>query len=166
MSDDFTQDILTTGVISVGDSATGELETQGDIDWFEVTLQAGQTYRFDLEGSPTGAGTLGDPNLLGIYDYLGQLIPDTGNDDGGTWLNSRLYFTASRYGTYHVAVGAWRSDTGSYKLLVEEVTHVEDYETDSISTETVSLDKTTDDYPADIGSVGTVAVGGSATGRD
>ena len=164
MSDDFTQDILTMGVVSVGDSATGDLETRGDIDWFEVTLQAGQTYRFDLEGSPTGAGTLGDPNLLGIYDNLGQLIPGTDNDDGGTWLNSRLYFTASRYGTYHVAVGAWRSDTGSYKLLVEEVTHVEDYETDSIPTETVSLDKTVDDYPADTGSAGTVAVGGSAMG--
>ena len=164
MSDDFTQDTLTTGVVSVGDSATGNLETRGDIDWFEVTLQAGQTYRFDLEGSPTGAGTLGDPNLLGIYDNLGQLIPGTDNDDGGTWLNSRLYFTASRYGTYHVAVGAWRSDTGSYKLLVEEVTQVEDYETDSIPTETVSLDKTVDDYPADTGSAGTVAVGGSATG--
>ena len=120
MSDDYTQDTLTTGVVSVGAGATGELETRGDIDWFEVTLQAGRTYRFDLEGSPTGAGTLADPNLLGIYDNLGDLIADTDNDDGGTRLNSRLYFTASRYGTYHVAAGAILQagkgyDTGSYK---------------------------------------------------
>ena len=164
MSDDYTQDTSTTGVVSIGDSATGVIETRGDIDWFEVTLQAGQTYRFDLEGSPTGAGTLADPYLPGIYDNLGHLIPDTDNDDGGAWLNSRLYFTASRYGAYHVAVGAWRGDTGSYKLLVEEVTHVEDYETDTVHTETVSLDKTVDDYPADTGSAGTVAVGASAMG--
>ena len=164
MSDDFTHDTSTTGVVSVGAGATGELETRGDIDWFEVTLQAGQTYRFDLEGFPTGAGTLADPYLPGIYDNLGHLIADTDNDDGGAWLNSRLYFTASRYGTYHVAVGAWRGDTGSYKLLVEEVTRVEDYETDTVPTETVSLDKTVDDYPADTGSAGTVAVGASATG--
>ena len=164
MSDDFTQDTRTTGVVSVGAGATGELETRGDVDWFEVTLQAGQTYRFDLEGFPTGAGTLADPNLPGIYDNLGHLIADTDNDDGGAWLNSRLYFTASRYGTYHVAVGAWRGDTGSYKLLVEAVTRVEDYETDTVPTETVSLDKTVDDYPADTGSAGTVAVGAPATG--
>ena len=166
MSDDFTQDTLTTGVVSVGGGATGVIETRGDIDWFEVTLQAGRTYRFDLEGSPTGAGALPDPNLLGIYDNLGHLIPDTDNDDGGAWLNSRLYFTASRYGIYHVAVGAWRVDTGSYKLLVEEVTHVEEYETDSIptTTGTQSLDKTVDDYRADTGSAGTVAVGAPATG--
>ncbi len=166
MSDDFTQDTLTTGVVSVGDSATGDIETRGDIDWFEVTLQAGQTYRFDLEGSPTGAGTLSDPNLLGVYDNLGQLIPDTDNDDGGAWLNSRLYFTASRYGTYHVAVGAWGGKTGSYKLLVEEVTHVEDYETDTVppTTGSASLDKNVDDYPANTGSAGTLAVGSSATG--
>ena len=164
MSDDFTQDTRTTGVISVGAGATGVIETRGDVDWFEVTLQAGQTYRFDLEGFPTGAGTLADPNLLGIYDNLGHLIADTDNDDGGAWLNSRLYFTASRYGTYHVAVGAWRGDTGSYKLLVEAVTRVEDYETDTVPTETVSLDKTVDDYPADTGSAGTVAVGAPATG--
>ena len=164
MSDDFTQDTRTTGVVSVGAGATGELETRGDVDWFEVTLQAGQTYRFDLEGFPTGAGTLADPYLPGIYDNLGHLIADTDNDDGGAWLNSRLYFTASRYGTYHVAVGAWRGDTGSYKLLVEAVTRVEDYETDTVPTETVSLDKTVDDYPADTGSAGTVAVGAPATG--
>ena len=103
--------------------------------------------------------------MLGIYDNLGDLIADTDNDDGGARLNSRLYFTASRYGTYHVAAGAWQGDTGSYKLLVEEVTHVEDYETDTVPTETVSLDKTVDDYPADPGSAGTVAVGGSATGE-
>ena len=165
MSDDFTQDTFTTGVVSVGDSATGELETRGDIDWFEVTLQAGRTYRVDLEGSPTGAGTLADPHLLGIHDHWGDLIPDTANDDGGAWLNSRLYFTADRYGVYHVAVGAWRGKTGSYKLLVEEVTYVEDYKTDTVpTTGTQSLDKTVDDYPADTGSAGTVAVGGSATG--
>ena len=50
MSDDFTQDTRTTGVVSVGAGATGELETRGDIDWFEVTLQAGQ----DLPLRPGG----------------------------------------------------------------------------------------------------------------
>ena len=31
-------------------SATGGIEFRGDRDWFEVTLQAGKVYRFDLKG--------------------------------------------------------------------------------------------------------------------
>ena len=51
MSDDYTQDRSTTGALRVGDSATGEIEAGGDVDWFKVKLQAGKTYRIDLEGS-------------------------------------------------------------------------------------------------------------------
>ena len=122
MSDDYTQDNSTTGALSVGDSATGEIETGGDADWFKVRLQAGKTYRIDLEGSPTRAGTLEDPQLLGIHDYRGTLLlPDIHSDDGGVWFNSRLFFTANRYGDHYIAVGAWRDRKGTYKLLVEEV---------------------------------------------
>ena len=77
MSDDYTRDSSTTGVLRVGDSATGELESGGDIDWIKVRLQAGKTYRIDLEGLPTGAGTLPDPKQLGIHDSREALLPDT-----------------------------------------------------------------------------------------
>ena len=50
MSDDFTRDTSTTGVVSVGAGATGVIETRGDIDWFEVTLQASRTYRLTWRG--------------------------------------------------------------------------------------------------------------------
>ncbi len=71
MTDDYSQDRSTTGLLRVGASLTGELETRGDVDWIKVRLQAGKTYRIDLEGLPTRAGTLEDPNLLGIHDLRG-----------------------------------------------------------------------------------------------
>ena len=143
MSDDYTQDRSTTGALRVGDSATGEIEAGGDVDWFKVKLQAGKTYRIDLEGLPTRAGTLTDPELLGIHDHRETLLLDSQGDDGGVRFNSRVFFTADRYGDYYIAAGAWGNRTGTYKLLVEEVVG--------------------DDYPT--GEYGALSVEGSARGE-
>jgi len=59
--------------VNVGGSVTGNIETTGDADWFAVTLAAGTTYRFDLEGSNTGQGTLQFP-LLQLRDPSGNLL--------------------------------------------------------------------------------------------
>ena len=131
MTDDYSRDRSTTGLLRVGASLTGELETRGDVDWIKVRLQAGKTYRIDLEGLPTRAGTLEDPNLLGVHDFRELLLPDTLDDDGGVSLNSRLLFSADRYGNYYIAVGAWKNHTGAYKLLVEEVS-ADDYPDDRL----------------------------------
>ena len=141
--DDFTATTATQGTVSVGGSATGEIEVRGDVDWFAVTLVAGQTYRINLEGSPTGAGTLVDPELRGVHDAAGTLIAGTTNDDGGTGYNSRLRFTAESSATYYVAAGAYQDRIGTYKLSVTEA----------------------DDFAATTATQGTVSVDGSATGE-
>ena len=143
MSDDYTSNLQTTGTVAVGGSATGEIESSGDRDWFAVTLEAGKAYRIDLEGSRTGAGTLSDPYLRGIHDADGNLIAGTDDDDGGAGRNSRLYFEPASAGTYYIAAGAYRSRTGTYEVSVTEAD---------------------DDHLAGTGTTGTVAVDGSATG--
>ena len=107
--------------VTVGGSATGETEYVGDRDWFAVELEAGKSYRFDLEGSRTDAGSLSDPYLYGLYDDDGDLISGTTNDNGGAGLNSRVGFTATEDATYYVSAGTIRSLTGTYLLSVEEV---------------------------------------------
>ena len=143
VTDDFSAGTGTQGRVAVGGSATGEIETPGDRDWFRVVLEANKTYRVDLEGSSTRAGTLGDPYLRGVHDEHGVLIAGTTNNDGGWNRNSRLYFTAAADGTYHVAAGAAGSSRGPYRLSVMDVT---------------------DDFPAGTGTQATVTVGGSVTG--
>ena len=143
--DDFVARTWTTGTVAVGVLATGEIEFDGDRDWFAVELEAGQTYRIDLEGSDTGGGTLPDPWLVGIHNEGGDLIVGTTDDDGGAGLNSLVYFAPDDAGTYYVAAGASQDGgVGSYKLSVTAIT---------------------DDYAADNSTTGTVAVGGSARGR-
>ena len=145
--DDFADDSTTTGTVAVGGSATGEIDYDGDRDWFTVTLEAGKTYRIDLEGSYSDGGTLRDPYLHGVYDAAGTLIGDTADDDGGTRLNSRLIFTPDEAGTFYIAAGAFRSSQGTYTLSVTDVaTGVPDAHTAATTT------------------TGTVDVDGSATG--
>ena len=120
IEDDFTAAPLRSGVVTVGGSATGEIETPGDQDWFAVDLTASTRYRIDLEGRPTEAGTLEDPYLRGLYDSNGQLLPGTTNDDVGYGRNSQVYFEATTDGTYYVSAGAFYTRTGTYTLSVVE----------------------------------------------
>ena len=106
MPDDYSADRFTTGTVAVGDTATGNIGSNGDGDWFAVELVAGRTYVIDLRGSPTDDGTLSDPYLRGVHDADGNLIPRTTNDDGGQGYNSRLTFTATESGTHYIAAGA------------------------------------------------------------
>ena len=65
--EDLPADTTTTGVVAIGATAAGEIESGSDRDWFAVTLTAGTRYRIDLKGSDTGDGTLADPRIYGIH---------------------------------------------------------------------------------------------------
>ena len=110
----------TTGTVRAGGSVTGEIDYASDRDWFAVTLEAGKSYRIDLEGSPTSAGTLDDPYLFGVHDSVGNLIGGTTDDDSGVYRNSRVDFEPTQGGRYYVSVGADGIDTGTYTLSIEE----------------------------------------------
>ena len=152
-ADDYAADATTTGTVVVGGSATGNVGYYGDRDWFAVTLEAGKTYQFDLEGTWSWSGTLYDPYLRGIYDAGGNRIDGTTNDDGGRVRNSRVSFTPNEDATYYVSAGSDRDYsgtyyTGTYTLRVSE------------------SENPAGDYAANATTTGTVVVGGGpATGN-
>ena len=120
ITDDHSADTDTSGTVAVGGSTTGEIDYQNDRDWFAVELEAGKSYRIDLEGADTDRGTLPNPYLHGIHDSNGDLIPDTARNKGGHGLNSRLSFSPDAAGTYYIAAGVdW--GVGTYEVSVEEV---------------------------------------------
>ena len=118
--EDFSADTSTGGQVAVGGTATGEIGSGGERDWFAVELVAGRTYTIDLRGRPTEDGTLSDPYLRGIHDANGNLIARTTNDDGGEDYNSRVTFTATETGTHYLAAGAWGGNRGTYELEVAD----------------------------------------------
>ena len=154
--DDFSADTSTKGKVAVNGAATGNIEKEGDQDWFAIELVAGRTYVINLEGDDTGRGTLDDPYLGGIYDSDGTLISGTSDDDSGEELNSRVTFTPTNGGTHYVSAGAFEGNLGTYRVAVTDITGLPG---SSIS------EPVGGDLPADTTTTGRVAVGSSATGN-
>lgn len=120
--DDYPASTATTGMVAVGGSIAGDIETAGDADWFKVTLTSGKTYRFACEGSDTGQGTLEYP-VLRLLDGTGHvLLSDSGSVDGpGPGWTSLLIYAAPSSGTYHVSAEASGKHTGTYKIRANEL---------------------------------------------
>ena len=135
----------TTGTVTVGGTATGRLDYDGDRDWFAVTLMAGGTYRIDVKGETRAdyGGTLHNPSLA-VFDGSGDAVPNSRDDNSGAGLNARLEgFRPVAGGTYHIQV----DDPGG------------------IGTYTVSVSEIVDEHADGPETTGTVTVGGTATGR-
>ena len=153
--DDCPGDATTTCEVDVGGSATGNIETVTDRDWFKVDLEAGKFYQIDLEGDAGGGTTLEDPYLRNIRDSSGAEISETENDDvdPGSNADSRVIFNPTEAGAYYLVASGYggASDTGTYTLSVTELeTRTEEGGTDFIKGTTT---------------LGLVEVGDSATGE-
>lgn len=140
--DDYSASSLTTGRVTAGGSATGTLETAGDLDWFAISLVADRQYTFTLE--PGVANGLADPYLK-LYSSDGVTV--IGENDDFTGLDSQIDVSITASGTYYLEAssGTNGSGTGSYVLSAS-----------------VPI---TDDYLADNTTSGRVVPGGSATGK-
>ena len=149
--DDFPADTTTTGQVDVGGSATGNVESVGDADWFLVELEAGTRYQIDLEGTPTVRGTMSDPIINAVRDAGGDTIAGTRNDDSGVGNNARTIFTATASGAHYVVAAAYQS-TGTYTLSVIVLGANGASEADT-------------DFPDTTATTGRVDVGASATGN-
>ena len=133
IGDDFPSNVGTTSVVSLGGSATGEIETSGDRDWHMVSLVAGETYLVDLKGADGNWGTLADPYLAAIYDASGSYISGTSDYDSGSGENSSLEFIPDTSGTYYINAKGYQDSIGTYTLSV--TTQVSASNTDEIITE-------------------------------
>ena len=127
------------------------------------TWRRARRYQIDLEGSPTGRGTLEDP-LLKLFESGDSIALD---DDGGAALNSRVIYAPTTTGTYYIEAieaggGASSVTTGTYTLSVRDITPPPD---DPLDDSGNVPEGDTEDLPADTTTTGEVEVGGSVTGN-
>ncbi len=163
---DFPADNTTTGRVDVGASATGNIESATDSDWFRVDLEAGKTYQFDLEGAHNGRGTLPDPYLF-VYDGFGTGQAQNNDVDNSLGnLNSRGVFAPTATGTYYLeASEANSANTGTYTLSVRDITPPPDDSADPPADSGNVSEPDGEDLPEGITTTGRVEVGGSVTGE-
>ncbi len=156
---DLPGDTTTTGKVEVGGSVTGTIaDTIDDLssgDSFKVDLEAGKRYQIDVEGAPTGRGTLPDPWLASIVDPDGNQVQSAGDNDSGVGLNARLILTPTEDGAHDVNVRAYfvpSAQPGTYTLSVILLGANGASEADT-------------DFPGTTATTGRVEVGGSVTGN-
>ena len=139
--DDFAGDVSTTGMVTVGGSISGQIETGADQDWFRIDLTAGLIYAFDLKGTGSGGGTLVNPLLRLLNGASVVLAYDY---DSGVGSDSRLIYSVANSGAYFLSTQDYFYTTGTYTLAASVIG--------------------VDDQIGGIDTTGTVAVGSSTTG--
>lgn len=108
-------DSSTRARVTPGRAVSGQLEYEGDVDWYRLNARADRRYHITLVGAE--ADGLGDP-VLRVLDRDGQEL--AANDDSGGSLNSALDFMPASNGEVFVeARGYGDAYTGAYVLSVE-----------------------------------------------
>jgi VCBS repeat-containing protein len=105
---------------------SGNLELQGDHDWFKVTLSSDKHYVIKIEGADTGEGTLADP-FLALYAGAGASRDTSAtfmtDNNSGTGQNAQASIGFGNGGTYFVDVGSILNSiqdigTGTYRVTL------------------------------------------------
>ncbi|WP_227657509.1 putative Ig domain-containing protein [Candidatus Magnetaquicoccus inordinatus] len=102
----------------------GLINTDGDHDFYAVSLQANNSYRFQLLGVQNGVRTLADP-VLALWSYSGGTPTMlASNDDFNNLPDSQLDFIPSLTGTYYLdAANLNAINTGGYRLSAVVMDH-------------------------------------------
>lgn len=127
--DDAGNDASTRRRVSVGRAMNGNIEYEGDVDWYRLSARVGQRYTITMTG---GEGALPDP-LLRVLDREGGEL--AANDDSGGTLNSSIEFTPRASGDVFIeARGYGDRMSGAYTLNVAAT---------RLPTDSISADRTT-----------------------
>lgn len=107
-------DTSTDASLAVGSSVTGTIDSAGDADWYAITLNAGWTYTFDLQGEASGQGALSDP-VLRVLDSTGAALASN-DDSSDSSLDSHIVFSAPYTGRYYLSAQGYTPTTGTPAL--------------------------------------------------
>ena len=133
--EDIPADTSTTARVYVDNGTWGYVETPDDTDWFEVALEAGTSYRIDLQGLDFGLGELVDSKLISIRDSTGAVVANTEAGGGGRGQDARFDFEPDTSGTYYIEAASANGTTGYYVVSVA----ADDYAADTATTGIVTL---------------------------
>lgn len=159
-NDDYGQTTANAGIVNIGSSISGKIETGDDQDWFQVTLEASKTYRIDLEdttpipnnkSNPFDPFKPLDPFIRTLRDGNGNIINNTFNDNWGNDFDARVYYKPEDGGTYYIVAGGYKGTTGTYNLTIVE-------------TDDALPDPVTDDFDQTLKTTGVIISGSPTSG--
>ena len=101
----------TAATLAVAGATNGNIDSNGDHDFYAITLVAGETYIFRTAGT-TAADTTN--TVLTLRDASGNLLET--NDNAGQGNFSAVRYTATTSGTYYLDVSGSGAATGAFNL--------------------------------------------------
>ena len=111
----------TTCTVTVGGSATGNLDADGDGDYFRVYLEKGKQYRIRMQGSESAGGTLADP-AVGVLLFPFIDLDAVNDDKNATEKDAEIVYEPETSGEFVIEAYTTGTGTGTYTISVEEVT--------------------------------------------
>jgi Ca2+-binding RTX toxin-like protein len=109
----------TTEIFTNGVAINSEIEAKsglGDDDWVKVNLVAGNTYQFNMKGSSTNRGTLGQCRME-LYANT-SFTTAVATDAGGEGSDDLFNYTPTYSGYHYIKTFSNNSGTGTYELTV------------------------------------------------
>lgn len=125
MADTVPDSTSSTVTVAVNSSVAGTIETTYDEDWYKVALTANVIYTIRLMGIGTGANTLDDPLIDGIYNSSGNYVSGFNNDgliSGPNGRDAMTTFVPASSGNYWIAATGDLGSTGTFTLSVTNST--------------------------------------------
>ncbi|MGE0743565.1 MAG: M10 family metallopeptidase C-terminal domain-containing protein, partial [Hyphomonadaceae bacterium] len=111
--------VTTTNALTInGASATSEIDTAGDKDWYRVDLVAGESYVFTVISSDGPAVGIDDA-FLEVFSQTGVRlsVDDDGHPNAGT--DAQMHYTALYTGVHYLAAGGFEDSVGQYTISAE-----------------------------------------------
>ncbi|ELX12349.1 hypothetical protein Jab_1c09430 [Janthinobacterium sp. HH01] len=117
--DDYSNSTYLPGSLAVGAQLSGVLNYPGDIDTIKVTLQQGESYKFDFQSSASQGLNAKFDYGVSLYDAHGSQVAHTGGAFGWSF-----GYKAAGSGDYYLSVRANVIDvaaTGGYTLAASKM---------------------------------------------
>ncbi|MGB0440824.1 MAG: hypothetical protein ACPGFC_12095, partial [Paracoccaceae bacterium] len=119
-------DVTTIGMVEVGSTMTGLIDTVGDRDWIAMELVGGHTYDVAMGSTVVGlVNGIGDPYLETMRDAYGRTVVLESHTGGPT--PNVIRFTPDADGTYYVVASDGGGNTGGYDLSVTDLGAIDDW---------------------------------------
>lgn len=95
------------------DDRRSRIDMAGDLDYYRVGLEAGQSYVIEVNGD--GDNPLTDPFLAIVNENNESIASD---DDSGDGFDARLRFAPEQSGTYYIQASGLGGSTGWYQVSI------------------------------------------------
>jgi hypothetical protein len=92
-----------------GDGAFGGVPGNGDVDFFKLSANAGQTIQLDMKSASDNNDF---DSAVGLYNSAGALVARNDDVVGGTVRSSRLTYVVPTAGDYYVCASNWLNVAG------------------------------------------------------